>query len=100
MCIALPARIIRVTGGTAFPMATVDVGGTIRECCLIYVPEATVGDYTIIHAGFALRILDEPEALAALTLFAEFGSLPAPPQVDGPSSSLRPAEDMDSSDRQ
>jgi hydrogenase expression/formation protein HypC len=56
-------------------MATVDFGGITKEICLAYVPEARVGDYAIIHAGFAITLLDEAFALETLTLMREIGIL-------------------------
>jgi hydrogenase expression/formation protein HypC len=53
----------------------VDFGGVIREACLAYVPDAQVGDYTIVHVGFALNLIDEEEAQKTLDLFNEIGLL-------------------------
>jgi hydrogenase expression/formation protein HypC len=57
-------------------MGKIDFGGVTREACLTYVPEAKIGDYTIIHVGFALNLIDEREAHETLSLLeeiAEFG---------------------------
>ena len=59
------------------PMALVDFGGVVREACMSYVPEAKVGDYCIIHVGFALNLLSEEEAnetMALLKEISDFGS--------------------------
>jgi len=56
-------------------MATADFGGVTKTICLVYVPEASIGDYTIIHAGFAITVLDEEAAQASLDLFEEIGIL-------------------------
>lgn len=58
-------------------MATVDFGGVRKEVCLAYVPEVEVGDYTIVHVGFALTRLDEQSARETLDLFASVGLLEA-----------------------
>jgi hydrogenase expression/formation protein HypC len=73
MCVAVPGRIVQILGGPGLPMATVEVGGIRRKCCLAYLPEAVIGDYTIIQSGFAITILDEKSALASLALFEELG---------------------------
>jgi hydrogenase expression/formation protein HypC len=52
-------------------MCRVDFGGVAREACLAYVPEAKVGDYTVIHVGFAISLLDETEAQATLETLQE-----------------------------
>lgn len=75
MCVAVPGRIVQILDGPGLPIATVDVAGITRQCCLAYLPEAVVGDYTIIQSGFALTILDEVDALASLSLFEELGVL-------------------------
>lgn len=57
------------------PMAEVDFGGVRKEVCLAYVPEVVVGDYTVVHVGFALTRLDEESALQTLELFRSVGLL-------------------------
>jgi hydrogenase expression/formation protein HypC len=54
-------------------MATVDFGGVTKDICLAYVPEVDVGDYTIVHAGFAITKLDEASARETLRLMGEMG---------------------------
>lgn len=68
MCLAIPGKIMSVTGGDDPLMRTAKVsfGGVIKEVSLAYVPDATVGDYVIVHVGFALNKLDEQEALKVL----------------------------------
>ena len=56
-------------------MATVDFGGIRKEVCLAYLPEVEVGDYTVVHVGFAITQLDEDSALETLRLFREIGAL-------------------------
>ncbi len=65
MCLAVPARIVEIDGHRA----KVDVAGVAREASLMMLPDARVGDYVIMHAGFAIQRLDEAEALATLALF-------------------------------
>jgi hydrogenase expression/formation protein HypC len=71
MCIAAPGRIVQIDRGSGIPMGTVAFDSVRRTCCLMYLPDADVGDYVIIQAGFAITILDESTARASLALFAE-----------------------------
>ena len=61
-------------------MARVDFGGASREVCLDYVPEAKVGDYCIVHVGFAISLLSEAEARETLALLDEIAALDEPPE--------------------
>ena len=74
MCLAVPGKIIEIYQNAGLMMGKIDFGGVTREACLAYVPEAKVGDYAIIHVGFALNLLDEAEALETLQLFAEISA--------------------------
>ena len=56
-------------------MGKVNFGGVVKEICLVYVPEITVGDYAIVHVGFAISQIDEASALATLQTFEELGVL-------------------------
>jgi len=62
MCLAIPGKILSIEGTDLARAAQVDFGGVLREASLVYVPEAEVGDYVIVHAGFAISLLDEVEA--------------------------------------
>ena len=63
MCLGIPGKISAITAADpSLPMGRIDFGGIMKEACLAYVPEAKVGDYVIVHAGFAISILDEQEA--------------------------------------
>jgi len=62
MCLGIPGRIIETNDNALMRMGKVDFGGIVREVCLAYVPEARVGDYVIVHVGFAISQLDEEEA--------------------------------------
>ena len=67
MCVAVPSLIITIDGLEA----NVDVGGISRKASLMLIPEAKVGDYVLIHAGYAISIVDQEEAEATLELFKE-----------------------------
>ena len=72
MCLAIPARIEELTNGGN---AVVDLGGVRKEISLALVEDAGVGDYVIVHVGYALQKLDREEAERTLELFAEMGAL-------------------------
>jgi len=65
MCLAIPARVTTIEGGH---MATVDIMGVTRRVSLDLVPEAVEGDFVLVHAGFALQIVDEQYANETLEL--------------------------------
>jgi len=75
MCLGVPGRIIEVQGGDLMRMGKVDFGGIAREVSLAYVPEAVIGDFVIVHAGFAISQVDEKEARETLDLLVEAGIL-------------------------
>jgi hydrogenase expression/formation protein HypC len=63
MCLAIPGKVASITGEDPITrMGKVDFGGVLKQASLAYVPEAQVGDYVIVHAGFAISRLDEEEA--------------------------------------
>lgn len=75
MCLGIPGRVLSIREEHGTRMATVDFGGVTKNVCLAYVPEVEVGDYTIVHAGFAITQLDEASALESLALFSELGMI-------------------------
>jgi len=77
MCLGVPGKIIELYEKTGLHMARIDFGGVVREACVDFLPEAKIGDYTIIHAGFALNLLDEKDALETLEALREIGTLAA-----------------------
>jgi hydrogenase expression/formation protein HypC len=63
MCLAVPGKITSISGDNPLTRTgKIDFGGVLKEACLAYVPEAQVGDYVIVHVGFAISRLDEEEA--------------------------------------
>jgi hydrogenase expression/formation protein HypC len=74
MCLGVPGKIVETYEKAGLQMAKVDFGGVFREACLNYVPEAKVGEYCIIHVGFAISILSESEAMETLELLKQIGS--------------------------
>ncbi len=75
MCLGIPGKIVDVWEDRGTRMAHVDFGGAVTDVCLAYLPEIEVGDYTIVHAGFALTRLDERSARETLRIFEELGML-------------------------
>lgn len=75
MCLGIPGRVAETWGEGPERMATVEFGGVSKTVCLAYVPDVVVGDYTIVHVGFALTRLDEASALETLALFDSLGML-------------------------
>ena len=75
MCLGVPGKVTEIYEIGGMRMGKVDFGGIVKEACLAYVPEVEVGDYTIIHVGFALTKLDEQDAQESLAIFREMGVL-------------------------
>jgi hydrogenase expression/formation protein HypC len=62
MCLGIPGRVVEVYERAGLPMGKVEFGGILKETCLQYTPEAQVGDYVIVHVGFAISQVDPEEA--------------------------------------
>jgi len=75
MCLAIPGRVIETRDGDLMRMGKVDFGGVTREVSLAYLPEVGVGDFVIVHAGFAISQVDEAEAEETLDILVESGIL-------------------------
>lgn len=75
MCLGVPGQIKEIYDSAGARMGKVNFGGIVKEVCLEYVPEAQVGDYTIVHVGFAITRLDEASALETLKMFHDLGIL-------------------------
>ncbi len=73
MCLAIPGKILSTEGEEMLRSARVDFGGVIREVNLAYVPEANIGDYVIVHVGFAISKVDEDEAQRVFQYLKEMG---------------------------
>lgn len=71
MCLGVPGKIIDLYERNGLLMGMIDFGGARREACLAYVPEARIGDYTVIHVGFALHLISEDEAMETLDLLRQ-----------------------------
>jgi hydrogenase expression/formation protein HypC len=76
MCLAIPAKIVALKDN----MATVDMDGTRREASLLLLENPALGDYVIIHAGFAIHKIDEAEAVESLRVLRQLASLEETPE--------------------
>jgi hydrogenase expression/formation protein HypC len=75
MCLGIPGQITQIYEDNGARMGKVNFGGIVKEVCLAYVPDAVIGDYAIVHVGFAITRLDEQSALETLRLLREMGTL-------------------------
>jgi hydrogenase expression/formation protein HypC len=98
MCLGIPGKVVEIRDDGPLRMGKVDFGGVRKEACLAYLPDIALGDYVIVHVGFAISKLDEDEALKTLELLRmidadmveiELGSMSAP---DGPAAAAAPPE--------
>lgn len=79
MCLAIPGQIVSLSEASAERLGRINFGGIVKEASLAFTPDANVGDYVIVHAGFAISQLDESEAEAALAEFAALAALETEP---------------------
>jgi hydrogenase expression/formation protein HypC len=75
MCLAVPGQILSIAESDGTPMAEVDFGGVRKSVCLQYIPDAAVGEYVVVHVGFAIQRLDEASARDTLANFERMGLL-------------------------
>ncbi|MCM2577680.1 HypC/HybG/HupF family hydrogenase formation chaperone [Streptomyces meridianus] len=75
MCLAVPGKVLDIEERDGTRMASVDFGGVVKDVCLEYLPDLQVGEYAIVHVGFALQRLDEESAKQTLALFGNLGML-------------------------
>ncbi len=79
MCLGIPGKITEVYQQDDLPMGKVEFGGIAKEVCLAYTPEAEVGQYVIVHVGFAISQIDEAEAEEIFSYLEEIGQQCDPP---------------------
>ena len=75
MCLGVPGKITEIFEKNNIKMCNVDFGGVNREVCLYFVPEAKIGNYVIVHVGFAISLLSEEEAQETLELLQEIADI-------------------------
>ncbi len=84
MCLGIPGKVTEIRDEAGLAMGKVDFGGVRKDACLAYLPEVQVGDYVIIHVGFAISRVDEEEALKTLEILGEMGVLEPELMTMGP----------------
>ena len=84
MCLGVPGKITEVYEKDKMKMCKVDFDGVVREVCLDFIPEAKVGDYCIIHVGFAISLLSEEEAMETLALLKEISDFEEELGIENP----------------
>lgn len=84
MCLAIPGKIVSFHDNHGVRMSKVDFGGITREACLEYLPDAQLGDYVLVHVGFAISKVDEEEAARTYRYLEEMDQLGevASPDID------------------
>jgi hydrogenase expression/formation protein HypC len=75
MCLAIPGRVEDIVDEGVIRMGRVNFGGVVKRVCLDYVPEVGVGDYVLVHVGFAISMVDETTAKETLEMFGQMGVL-------------------------
>jgi hydrogenase expression/formation protein HypC len=76
MCLAVPGQVLEVeVNALGMTMGKVSFGGIVKEVCLAYVPEVRLGEYVIVHVGFAISIVSEAEAAETFELLRQMGEL-------------------------
>ena len=75
MCLAVPGKIVSIREEHGTRMAMIDFDGIQKDICLAFLPDLEVGDYAIVHVGFAISKIDEESALETLAIFKELGVL-------------------------
>jgi hydrogenase expression/formation protein HypC len=75
MCLGIPGKVLEINEATGIKMGKVDFGGVVKDVCLAYLPDIQLGDYAIVHVGFAITKLDEDSAKESLALFEALGLL-------------------------
>ncbi len=90
MCLAVPGKIVEIREERGTRMATIDFDGIRKDICLAYLPDIGVGDYAIVHVGFAISQIDEASALETLQMFKDLGVLEEELGVEPESGSIGP----------
>ncbi len=75
MCLAVPGKVEQIFEDQGTRMGKVNFGGVIKTVCLAYLPDIEIGDYTIVHVGFAISKIDEASAIQTLQTFEDLGLL-------------------------
>jgi hydrogenase expression/formation protein HypC len=84
MCLGIPGRITEIRDEAGLAMGKVDFGGVRKDACLAYLPDVELGDYVIVHVGFAISKVDEGEALRTLEILGSMGVIEPELMTMGP----------------
>ncbi len=95
MCLAVPGKVVEIFEENGLKMGHIDYAGALSRACLEYVPEIKLGEYTVVHAGFALSILDEEEAAKTFAVWRELQAAATREGVDLFGRPLALPEDQD-----
>ncbi len=85
MCLSIPGRVLEITEEDGFKMGKIDFSGIIKKVCLQYIPDIRVGEYALVHVGFAISKVDEKEAAKTLKLLKELEDMGNESKEDSPS---------------
>lgn len=91
MCLGIPGKVVHIQPDPLLPMGKVSFGGITKEVCLAYVPDVEVGEYVIVHVGFAISKVDEQEAIEVFDMLKQMGELE---ELELPSASMKPPETL------
>jgi hydrogenase expression/formation protein HypC len=92
MCLAIPGKIVELNEKNGVKMWKVDFGGILREACMEYVPDASIGEYVLVHVGFAISKVDADEAARTYQYLAEMDALD---EIDAVEDTAAPANAVD-----
>jgi hydrogenase expression/formation protein HypC len=84
MCLGIPGKVTEIRDEAGLAMGKVDFGGVRKDACLAYLPDIKLGDYVIVHVGFAISQVDEAEALKTLEILGEMGVMEPELMTMGP----------------
>jgi len=84
MCLGIPGKLIEVYRQNELPMGNVEFGGITKEVCLVYTPEAQIGEYLLVHVGFAISQIDEAEAAEIFSYLEQIDEALAAEKPDVP----------------
>ena len=74
MCLGIPGKLVDISNRDGLAVGKVDFGGVVKEVCLAYTPEAELGQYVLVHVGFALSVIDEAEAEETLSYLRQIAA--------------------------
>jgi hydrogenase expression/formation protein HypC len=74
MCLGIPGKVVELFEQNGLPMGKVEFGGILKEVCLVYTPEVQIGDYVLVHVGFAISRIDETEARETMDLLNDIAA--------------------------